>query len=189
MLRHKPITVRGIKLKTFPLDTSPQETQLTDFLSDYINAKVIKVFETQDEIIQKFRKKESFCLVWTTTVTTEKLLWCILGRIIFHEKKCWSIPLKKRANVRLWRTINISIEFLFKYLYFQAFLTTMIPMPWTKSSCFQTEKTQKKKKLVDWQVEGTKWIKRVEEKRTWRSYRLEIECKKNNLWQFRNKGF
>ena len=60
MFLHKPITVRGIKLRTFPLDTSPQETQLTDLLSDFINAKVKNKFETQDEIIPKVSKKRVF---------------------------------------------------------------------------------------------------------------------------------
>ena len=101
--------------------------------------------------------------------------------IIFVGKKCWLITIKRKQKFVSEEENKIFIEFLCDYLYFQAFLPPMIPIPWTKSLCSQTKKLTKKTKLVGWQFEGTEWIKRYGEKRTWRSYWIEIESKIQSL--------
>ena len=102
----------------------------------------------------------------------------LVAVIIFVEKKCWLITIKKKANVRLWRRINIFVEFLCDYSYFQAFLTPMIPKPWTKSLCFQTKKL--KKDETCWL---TVWENGVNQK-IWRKKNLEMVLS----WNWKQKS-
>ena len=111
----------------------------------------------------------------------------LVAVIIFLEKNSWLITIKKKANVRLWRWNNIFIEFLCDYLYFQAFLPPMIPMPWTKSLCSQTKKLKKRRNLLIDSLRERSESKDLEKEELGDGTELKLKAK-INLWLFRNKS-
>ena len=96
----------------------------------------------------------------------------------FFGKKCWLITIKKKAKVRFWRRIEFFTDFPCDYLYFQAFLPPMIPMPWTKSLCSQTKNSKN-----DEPCWLTVWGIRVNQK-IWRKKNLEIVL----IWNWKQKS-
>ena len=111
----------------------------------------------------------------------------LVAVLIFVGKKCWVITKKTKAKVRLWRRIKLFIEFLCGYLYFQAFLPPMIPMPWTKSLCSQTKELEKRQNLLIDSLRERSESKDLEKKELGDRTDLKLKAK-INPWHFRNKS-